>query len=320
MSDYSYGFDNFLVHFAFAIALFFIINWIGKKSYSLGYIQLSVVLKADEAPAFNFLLRVLTPIIYILLISTLLYTLKVDKYVKYIYLVNIYYIVFRVSVNILLGRTRLMNWKQQINLFFWISLLSYITYSKIIVIKKNILPDFGSISNELWFIIILFLYALFNKIQFPLTETVNRKRNYIRNRYKYFSKKYGAIISDKAKNKNLEPLIYAILIQESFNRPKLCRLAENLLFEIGKAKTLGVMQIKTDKYINDEDSIKLGVEKIHDAYNTFLKEIQTEKEQKEWNIESYLERRVILDYNPDINYYIGVSEILQIIRSEFYNI
>ena len=39
-----------------AILFFYIINWIGKQSVSLGYIHLSVMVKDDEAPAFNFIL------------------------------------------------------------------------------------------------------------------------------------------------------------------------------------------------------------------------------------------------------------------------
>lgn len=322
---YSYGFDVFIVHFAFAILLFFIINWIGKHSYSLGYIQLSVALKADEAPAFNFLLRVLTPIVFIIICSTILYGLSLDRYVQNIYLVSIYYFMFRALFNVMLGRFLLMNWKQQLNLFAWTSFLSYISYIQIIVIKKNVLPDFGSISNELWLIIIFFLYTIFNRMQFPSTSTERRKNNYITSRYKYLSKKYGKIIAGKIENKKLESLVYAILVYESFNRPKPYRMFEPLLFLFKKPRTLGVMQVKTDKYINDQESVRLGVAKIYDFYNNLLNKENTSKELSSYgsvivsNVEDHLEKQIILNYNPDIDYYGEIYSILKVIRYKFYN-
>lgn len=44
-----------LLHLALGIVLFFIINWIGARSVSIGYMQMNVVIQDDSAPAFNFL-------------------------------------------------------------------------------------------------------------------------------------------------------------------------------------------------------------------------------------------------------------------------
>ena len=84
-----------LTHIILGIGLFFLINWIGKHSYSIGYIEISIFVKTEEAPALNFLIRVLTPIVYIIIVSTTLYYFGLDKYVWNIYFVNIYYIDFR---------------------------------------------------------------------------------------------------------------------------------------------------------------------------------------------------------------------------------
>ena len=61
------------------IGLFFLINWIGKHSYSIGYIEISMFVKTEEAPALNFLIRVLTPVVYIIIVSTILYYFGLDK-------------------------------------------------------------------------------------------------------------------------------------------------------------------------------------------------------------------------------------------------
>jgi hypothetical protein len=42
-----------LIDLALAIILFFVVNWIGEHSSSFGYLQLSILPRMDQAPAFN---------------------------------------------------------------------------------------------------------------------------------------------------------------------------------------------------------------------------------------------------------------------------
>ena len=42
-----------------AIALFFILNWLGKHSYSLGYHKIDFIVDREDSVAFNFSLKVL---------------------------------------------------------------------------------------------------------------------------------------------------------------------------------------------------------------------------------------------------------------------
>ena len=75
-----------IVHFALGVLLFFIINWIGKHSYSVGYMEISMFLKVEEAPAFNFLYRIISPIVYLFIVSAIFYKIGLSKYVTDIYL------------------------------------------------------------------------------------------------------------------------------------------------------------------------------------------------------------------------------------------
>ncbi len=54
-SEYSWWIAT--IHFALAVLLFFIINWIGAHSISVGYMQMDIVIKEESAPAFNFLFQ-----------------------------------------------------------------------------------------------------------------------------------------------------------------------------------------------------------------------------------------------------------------------
>lgn len=99
-----------LLQFGLGILLFFIINIIGRHSYSIGYVSVSVFAKVEEAPAFNYLIRVLTPTIFLIITESILYGLKLDNFVRDFYFVSLYYILFRLVFNVLTGRLLLLNW------------------------------------------------------------------------------------------------------------------------------------------------------------------------------------------------------------------
>lgn len=165
--------DILFIQILFGIGLFFLINWIGKHSYSIGYMEISIFVKTEEAPALNFLIRVLTPVVYIIIVSTILYYFGLDKYVWNIFLVNIYYIIFRLLFNLLTNRGLLLNWYRQFLYWGAIAVISYFTYDKIIKVKTNILPDFTTVANELWIIILIFVFQVTNNIQLSQDGTVN---------------------------------------------------------------------------------------------------------------------------------------------------
>lgn len=308
--------DILLIQILLGIGLFFLINWIGKHSYSIGYMEISIFVKTEEAPALNFLIRVLTPVVYIIIVSTILYYFGLDKYVWNIFLVNIYYIVFRLLFNLLTNRGLLLNWYRQFLYWIAIVVISYFTYDKIIKVKTNILPDFTTVANELWIIILIFVFQVANNIRLSQDGTVKRKQNYLRTRYKYFKNLYGKKISEITQNEVLEAITYAILIYEDFNRPKLARVIENIKFRITKKPhTLGVMQVSSTKLLTDTESVILGTTKIVDAYKIYLqKPTEENQEYYEWSVMS----QIIDDYNTGSSYGYEVTELARTIKEEFY--
>lgn len=310
--------DIIIIHILLGIGLFFLINWIGKHSYTIGYMSLSLFVRREEAPALNLFIRVLSPVVYIIILSSILYYFNLDKYVVNIYMVSIYYIGIRLLVNIFYNRSSLLNWTTQI--FHWsiIIISSYFVYDKIIKERENILPDFSTLSNELWIVIIIFIYQIVNKLEFSQKGTERRKNNYLKNRYKYFKEKYHQTITNLiGNNQFLEIIVYSILIYEDFNRPKLVRYVENLRFKITKKEhSLGVMQIKTKTLISDKESVELGVKKILRAYDAYLQKHSLNKidEDKEWSASDY----IIMDYNNSDEYYQDIDELKYLIKEHFY--
>lgn len=309
--------DIIVVQIFLGIILFFIINWIGKHSYSIGYMEISIFVKTEEAPALNFLIRVLTPIVYITIVSALLYYLNFDKFVQNIYLVNIYYIIFRLLFNLITNRGLLLNWPRQFLYWMAIIVISFFTYDKIIKYKMNILPDFTTLSNELWIIILIFIFHITNNIRLSHEASEKRKDNYLKNRYNFFYNKYGDLIKSLTNNEILESIVYAVLIYEDFNRPKIARYIEEIRFRITKKPhTLGVMQVKSDKLISDTESVKLGTLKLITTYKQILESaLQTNEQLYEYDVR----QSIITDYNFDYNYYSEVDDLSEIIKKTFYN-
>lgn len=316
-----------LLHLIFGIILFFIINWIGSHSYSVGYMQISMFLKVEEAPAFNFLFRIISPIVYLFIISAVLYKIGLDKYVANAYYISIYYVVFRLSFNLITNRGLLMNWYRQI--LYWISIISisYFAYTEIIYKKENILPDFETISNELWIIILIFLFHTLNRIRISSDKTIKRKENYLESRFKHFNKKYDEIISEQVKNQKLKSIIYGLMIYEDFNRPKALRIVENISFKLTKKKhSLGLMQVQTESYLNDLESVKLGIDKVKNAYEKALKNNKLDNLNQEdfnshrgYHYEWKLQHSILKDYNPDELYIYEVSQLSDDIFEKFYD-
>jgi hypothetical protein len=305
-----------LVHIILGVGLFFVINWIGKHSYSIGYMEISIFVKTEEAPALNFLIRVLTPIVYIIIVSTSLYYFGLDKFVWNIYLVNIYYILFRLIFNLVTNRGLLLNWYRQFLYWTAIIVISYFTYEKLIKVKANILPDFTTVANELWIIILIFIFQVANNLRFSQEATQKRKDNYLKSRYTYFKRFYGQLIKDLTNNEILESIVYAIIIYEDFNRPKIARQVENLKFRLTKKpQTLGVMQVSSDKLISDLESVKLGTEKIVNAYKKYLENpTENSGDYFDW----YAKDFIISDYNAGTSYNGEVSELADTIKNTFY--
>lgn len=312
-----------IIHLILAIILFFTINLLGQYTpSSLGYCQLSIFRETNEAPAFNFVIRVLTPAIYITILSTIFYTLGLDYLTKNIYLIGVYYVLFRGIFNIVINRAKLINWPKYFLYALSIVLLSYFVYTKFIVTKTNILPDFNNMANELWIIIILFLYNLLNKVELSDKRFEKRKNNYLKIQFERVDSKYSSIINKETEHPRLRQLALAIIIYEDFNRPKLFRIIEYVnYFLTRKPHTLGIMQVNTSRYIDDKKSVTLGTRKLVRDYQTLKPDYQTSV--SSLNFYQYgdelFQQKLIEKYNPDMSYVYEILQLTNEINSKYGN-
>lgn len=311
-ADYSWV--TAIVHISFAIIMFFIINWLGSKSVSIGYVQMSMIVKDDSYPAFNFLFKAIAPVVFMVLFVSIVQSLNFRPLVSHCYLLVVYYWLFRVLVIILYGRITLTNWKTQF-LYWGTSIgVSFYLY-KIIDRVDAILPNPETLRDQMWILIILFLYSIFNKMVFERSNSKKRKENYIKSTYSRFYSKYNKVISQKCDNNYFFiQMAYSIMIYENFNRPRFVRMMEYVHFLFSKkTHTLGIMQVTSLKWINDEQSISLAIKKITSDCNDIINAYARDKES--FSLITIV-RTIAAKYNKDEDYVSEVEEVFTTITDE----
>lgn len=328
-----------VVHFLLAISLFLIQNYIGSRSYSKGYIKFSLLDEKDETVSTNFVIKVFGPIIFIILSASLFQYFNLNRFVPNVINVVYYYIFIRIFFIVIYERVLIINWFRTLIHFSAIVLVSNIINDKLIKSVSVLLPDFSTIKNELWLLVIIFLYQVGNgtvekfsdnnlseQTKAYLPELKKRKRKYILKKYKDFNKEYEKIIKQISKEDNaFDLLVISILIFENFNRPFILRYIERIYcFLFRKTITQGIMQISSNKVISDTESVKIGTDNLFNVYkeikseqniyNPYRRTIKRHCPDKKYIRQILFIAKAIIDAESDRGKY---SEIFEEIKSEF---
>ena len=310
--------DNLLFNLLFSFLLFFISNWFGKRSIKFGYHQLSFD-SSEEQPIFNILYRSFTPVVFILVVSVFLDKINIFYLTKNIYITTVFYFLIRFIFILIIGRLKITNWVKYILTAFISIFISYIVYKNFIEKRYFPLPTEQEITTALWFAIIGYIYKVIKDISISSLDN-NRKLNYVKHKHDRFSHKYGYIIEeaigtdiDNSIIEKQKALIYSILIYEDFNRHILCRFMERLLFGTGRIKTSGIMQVTSDVYLSNQDSVKKGACILIEKYNEVYKDKYNNTQDKNHSL--YTARRESIKYyNSDISYINEVESIYNLLE------
>jgi len=299
-----------ILHIVLAVLLFYAVNWIGKHSSAYGYLQLSLFVRSDQAPAFNFILKTFTPSVFIILVAAASYSLHFDKIVSGIWLVAVYYFGFRLFYNLVLGRALLLGWVSISAQCIAGIGAAYLVYRHLIIPRRPLLPDIDSIGNQLWVVVALFIYAAFNSIRTGGEASARRKNRYLRSRLKALQGAYRDLITDQFPSRYMELVAYAILIEETFNRPWIAQKLERAAFPWG-SQTIGPMQVHSSTQLSDRDSVHLGVRLLRGHFETTLKELSG-KEAMQYDVV----RLTLAKYNRDAGYIREVLELLHVLWAQ----
>ena len=287
-----------------ALFLFFVMNWLGRHATALGYQSITLFEQKSESIALNFLLRAVSPTIFIIFISAISTIFGLEYYTRYTFGIIIFYYFIRILYVFLWNKQSIVNWNKIFIQYISGFLIGWWAFESLILPRKNIIPNASDIGNELWIMIALFLYAVVNKIETPSGPSDRRKNMYIRNKYMELSNKFGQSISEES-DKLVQLSVYAVLIFENYNRPPLIRKLERIVFPVF-SKTLGIMQISTDYPISDIESVSIGLSRMQQSKREIFK-----KSDKITG--PSLVQGILRDHNKDDYYIQDVMEVMRII-------
>ena len=269
---------------------------------------MSIVVKDDSYPVFNFVFKAIAPIILMVLYVAVVQIFNCRYLASQCYMIVIYYWMFRFIIILITGKFLLTNWKTQI--IYWVTSIGLSLYLYQIIDKVDmILPSPESLRDQMWILIILFLYSVFNKIDVDRNGSQKRKDNYIATSYSRFISKYDDVVSKECNNYFFTQMVYSIMIYENFNRSKFIRWFEYFHFLLTKKPhTLGIMQVTSTKFINDEQSIILAIKKIRSDCNIIVHNYA--KEHRDFSLHLIVER-IAANYNKDDDYVREVSRLFE---------
>lgn len=251
----------YLFHAAMTLTLFFSVKLLGRYTEFRGYTSLSSPFyDASGSQGYNIVIRALAPPVFICFLSIVLYSLKYSFLINNIWLVTIWYFVFCELLILLLGRFSVFNHLQHLAIAAASVSLSFLVY-RYAIIKgpEYILPDKDNIRTEIWIVVIFFFYNVFINHQEDYWHIRRRSLRYVSIKYRQLKERFNSLLEgDYLKDMNLYKSFYSIMIVENFNRPKIYRIFEYFKSLYHKEASTGIMQIKGDHYLSDDES-KTGV-------------------------------------------------------------
>lgn len=122
----------------------------------------------------------------------------------------------------------------------------------------------------LWFLSFLFVYNFF-KSRKIFNEFNNSKNKYLGENailVNYAKLKYLYHDQCKFENDDLTKIVYSIMVYQNSRRTKIFRCYDYFMFKIkGGCRKLGIMQIETNKFITDVESIDIVYKQVLKLYN-----------------------------------------------------
>lgn len=304
---------------ALALCLFLLVNWLGSKSgpLGLGYVQISLSMQDDMAPVFNYLFKVLAPVVFMVLLYAFFQKCSLDCLNSYIYWVVIDYWLIRFIITMLKERLGLVNWIVQI--IYWVSSIGLAVWVYSLFDKTSVLPSPTSLVEQLWLVIILFLYSVLNKLEPSRKKTELRINRYITRRYLQFRMEYDHLLKNAGAFQ--KAVLYSIMIFEDFNRPRFARFLEKVFYrKSSKKHTYGIMQVTSDHFLTDEESVMIAKERIQADLQETLKERRIKYLPKNEYKLLLLAREVARKYNPgDLDYGFDVGEVFEVLYYKYYS-
>lgn len=258
----------------------------------------------------NILMNILGPNIVLVIYYGLLFKAGYINYAQKLWLFVPFYFLFRVVlICVILRRKELFNVKYEATIVFFSMLIELVLWKSFINSDENVFIGISELRNEVWLLIFVAMYKF---VEMLIEKSVCQKnivtadmmKRYVVKKFNEFFDKYSECLTIDYDNRNVCILLFAIMIFENYNRGRFLRTLENIKVSIGKSATVGIMQVKSNRILTNEESIIV-------AYNLLENEIFQEDKQidDEMQIRDYA-----FEYNPDEDYARSVSFVYQLLK------
>lgn len=305
-----------LANVAIGLFIFVVMNWLGREVEGFGYQSPSLSATGESDRTFNAVFRIASPIVVLTIITTLFYWTGFDGWTVGIHRALFVAVGLRASWIVLAGQTTLIPWARVVAQWSIMLLLGSIAYREVLSRREVLLPDPKSLAGELWLAIVGYLYILASKKFRTDPGETKRKNAFIDARYRALKRSYSDVIDRLAIEPHWRALVYAVLVIEDFNRSWLERLIEReVLFRLGRAKTLGVMQVKTTRRLTDRESIEKGVAILRDAYTPREWDDDIDPESSRYR-EDVVLHEMLVKYNPSGDYARSVEAVYRYLAAK----
>ena len=230
-----------------------------------------------------------------------------------IFLVIILELLIRIFyTNYILEKNFLKQNRNNLKTYLITIVLSYILNITFINKVDSVFPTPDQLKTIIWLAIIIFVYIILkdnitiNNI-IEKKKTFNDKEEYIITEYAKLKNKYSEYIITKYQE--LIPIIYSLMVYENYYKPSIIRKLDIIKFKIdNEERKLGIMQIKSQKIITDEESIELAIKKLEKIYDKIFNNKKIKKDNnlisliKEYTKEENNSEEVIDIYNKIVEF------------------
>ncbi len=244
----------------------------------------------------------LFPNIYLILVASVFTSLK-----NYTLIILILYLLFDIiNTYVLSQKESLIEdsiYFKNILITFIIGLIIYNFY---LLPVDNAFFNINEFKNFIWVLVILYLYQLFKNSNIKDKKIIKNNydkhfKEYVILNYAKFKNKYSYLI--KVKNKDIENVLYSMLIYESLVNSGLNKYLKRIRNRINQVNIYGIMNVNSNHFITDEESIVIVKDKLVKKYHHLKKDCNTLEliKVKYQDKESILEIKKILKIIEDFN-------------------
>lgn len=284
------------------------VSWAGGHLHEIsdGFGSYAVFTFTDDrnkSMTTNIIMNIFIPNVIMVFVAAISEYLEWTELTKRVYLFVVFFYIYRaILICIILNRKEMYNLKYELSIAFIGILSCTALYHFFIKNSKKLLITTDELREQLWFAVILVLYSFIKSVldvKIKQDNILERKQiiNYIKNKFEKFWKKYNKCLEVNYDNRYICILIYSIMLFEDFNRSFLTRKMESIVLKVRGYATVGIMQVKSERRLSDEESIRI-------VYERLKEKIPADEYLDEMWVNS-----IAMEYNPDSNYAYSVAYI-----------